>query len=186
MPFSKSTWVNGGPPAINATQLQRIDDGVDDLYSALTPQFVAYTTGNIALATTGVLTWADVDPGGSASARPADIVLTGCTAGQWIEVGLQGSLAAASAATQVTVATIVSGSPVNDVADGIAGIPGWGTQSSSAATIGGGFMYQLAEGDIVDGDVRLRVRYSIASGGPRTLNGSSSIPWFFWGRGPFG
>lgn len=137
--------------------------------------FVQRTAGNV---TTNNTSWTDVT-------GPMDLTMTAATADR-VHVCLSGGAYGTEAVTlNLTAMTIVSASPVNDIATGTTpsnttlGVGAWRAPSGAPMAYGGGMIYALQAGDISGGTVTLRLRYRSASATNRTLT-ASDPPLFFY------
>jgi hypothetical protein len=129
---------------------------------------VSSTAGNITCNSTSWIELA-AETGGPGTGT-WDIVLSGVEAGDIIEVTLGAFLGAGNNYIYLDVATIVSGSPVNQV--GFGGASGEGFMSSSYShefTATGTACYALQAGDISGGTVRLRPYMRTMTAGNVTL-----------------
>lgn len=139
----------------------------------------ATSTAAYALPTTGT-TWTDVDNGGSASARPLDIVIPSVEDGDDVEVGISAVSYSASLSGYVRVATIVSGSVVTGHH-----AQGWTIPQSVTAVLAGSIIVPVVTGDIEGGSVRLRVQFQRLNGSAARNIGESDVAMRVWGRGPW-
>jgi hypothetical protein len=159
---------------------------------ATTPIVVRKSDASLTLAATGAGVWADCDTTGSSASRSYDVVIPGCKAGDWVDIVPRATVAGGgTSAVLLDVFTIVSGSPVNAMSGGDA-LGAWIVLASATTMIGARVSYQVQAGDLENvvggvGSVRLRLRYSKASGTSGTLNAASasSTSWVMEGRGPF-
>lgn len=121
----------------------------------------------------------DLDPGGTAAARPTDIVIPGVKAGDTVEYGVSLHSPTAVNAQYLGVAPIVAAAPVRVIPP-----LGWLIPSGAAAFPAGSVMIPLTEADVENGSVRLRIQaFRIAGTAARSLGFTQ--PMKFWGRGPF-
>jgi hypothetical protein len=155
---------------------------------SITPIQVIKSDGNLTLAAvTGV--WTDVDPGGSAAARPLDIVIPNVKAGQWVYVEMNALSGAAATGVPLDMFTVVGGVSINGFSGNDLGQVGWFLPNSTVGmSVTGGRSYQLLEEDIENGSVRLRLRHRNLSGATtRTISASAANgPFVLEGRGPLG
>lgn len=152
----------------------------------LAPVRVVKSDANLTLVA-NTQAWADVDTGGTAAARPLDVVISGVTAGQWVDLEVNAHLASAAAVCLLDVFTVVSGSPVNQFGSTEIGVSGWVVNASIGVDLVGRMSYQLQAGDIEGGSVRLRLRYkNVHATVARVLDGTGGNRIVLEGRGPFG
>ncbi len=135
--------------------------------------------------------WHDTDPGGSAAARPLDIVIPDVRAGQWICVSPE-FMSGAGVATQVYMDmwTIVAAAPVNQfgavVVSNVGGIAPWTLITSVRSQAQAPCYYQVQQADIEDGSVRCRLRDFNTTTTARTISGAGGVRAALYGLGPFG
>lgn len=79
MAYTPNTWVNGTTPALNATNLNKMETGIDDAHDAIVALNAALVTNLIAGATPTFSGW-DADPTDAADITDGDIA-TICTTG---------------------------------------------------------------------------------------------------------
>lgn len=149
------------------------------------PIVVTKSDANLALSQTQN-TWADVDPGGSAAARPLDLVIPGVKAGQWVEVEPNFYSGSTSAGIYLDVFAIVGGVPVSQFGLANEGVSGWTLLISTARFITGSRSKKLVSGDIENDSVRLRLRSRNATTISRAIAASAGNSFVLEGRGPFG
>lgn len=156
--------------------------------SVLTPVRVTKTDADLTSTTTGA--WTDLDTGGSAAARPLDVVIPNVITGSWVSAKIDAFSAANAQGFSLDVWNIVAGSPVRRWNGGLASnFSAWGWMVLGDADFGTAIsaehFYQLQADDIENGSVRLRVRYFRGAGSARALSSSSGGQFVFEGRGPF-
>jgi len=138
------------------------------------------TSSDIALGSVASPTWADVDTG-------LDLVLT-ASAGDMIEYGVSGLLATPSVDAYFDVATVVSNAPVNYFSSGsgspaVGGVSAWLVPGGSLHPLTGACLSPpLIAGDISNGTVTLRMRYSKAATTARTLYATAPDPLVVWAK----
>lgn len=147
---------------------------------------VSKADGDISLTVNNA--WHDVDAGGSASARPLDVVIPNVFAGQWVEFNLNCSLVTASSGLcYFDAVTIVAGAKVNHFSvggSGQVGPVGWQCIANAEHKLTGYINRQLAAGDIENGSVRIRLQCKTFTA-TSTLRAQAGLPFQAWGRGPF-
>lgn len=160
---------------------------------SLAPIVTSKTDANVSLAATGAGTWADVDSGGNASARPMDLVFPACSVGQWVTITPSAIVAfGATSGILFDAGVYVSGVLAHKISGGSAGVSAWTAVASVATTnIGPPRAYQIQAGDLENivngvGSLRVRLMYQKTSGtaGTITANGTGG-QWVMEGRGPF-
>lgn len=130
------------------------------------------TAGTVTMNST---TWADFENtlDLTVSARAGDVLL----------VTLNGRMASEATIGALDGATIVSGSPVNYVSGGNSttsfGLMGWCGASGVNASIGGSAIYVVQAGDVVGGQVTLRLRYRTSTAANKTVLATADTP-FTW------
>ena len=136
------------------------------------------TSGNVTCNST---TWANVD-------TATDLTLTAST-GQWLEIGLSSFWTNNAVTGNLTVVTLVGGSPVNDTSTGAApdnttaGVGAWRGGTGDFAPIGGSILYQLVSGDLSGDTVTLRLRYRTQTAANKTLGAdSATVSLHFWAK----
>lgn len=164
--------------------MARISPPAPSSAASLRPVRVSKTDANLAC---GVVanTWHDLDPGGSASARPLDIVIPGVSAGDWVEVSANLYSPNAATAVYLDIFTVVAGAVVNQFGSATTGIVGWLLPSGLAWQASNSGRYQVQSGDIEGGSVRLRIRDRNTSTTARSIGASGGIEFRMDGRGPF-
>jgi hypothetical protein len=153
--------------------------------AAPAPVIVSKTDAPLAL---GVVanTWTDVDPGGTAAARPLDVVIPGLKVGDWVTLAPVLHPTNAATSVQFDAFTIVDGLPVHQFGAAVGGVSAWLAVSAVTTTLTATRSYQIAEGDLdAAGNVRLRLRSRNLSTTPRSLNASAGFEFRLEGRGPF-
>jgi hypothetical protein len=132
--------------------------------------------------------WTDLDPGGTAAARPLDVVIPDVEAGQWVEFTPSAYVATATGATSLLdVFTIVGGAPVHQFGSTEVGISAWFISAGVPVNLGTRVSYQVQADDIEDGSVRLRLRFkNLHASTTRNLGAGSGNRVVLEGRGPFG
>lgn len=136
-------------------------------------------------------TWHDLDPSGSAAAKPLDLVVPNVTAGQWVCVTPNlASGGSSSAFVGLDIWTIVAGVPVHNFGPTPAGVnggvSGWKLNASVLSPITGAAWYQVQQSDIENGAVRLRLRDYNATTTARSLTAGSGYRIELVATGPFG
>lgn len=139
----------------------------------------ATSTSAYPLQTSGTA-WVDLDNGGSAAARPLDIVIPGLRNGDSVEFGFNSLSFAAANAQYARVATIVSGAVVN-AHEAL----GWAALNNTVSAMNGSIILPVVSGDIENGSVRLRIQYQRVTGTASRSIGVDTMPTRTWGRGPF-
>lgn len=136
---------------------------------------VTYDTGNLG---TGSTSYVDLVGSGG-----LDITDT-ATAGDLIEMGFQAIWGSEASNGSLTVVTVVSSSPVNDVAGAHTnGPPGWDGPPSTFQAVGAPHFYTVVSGDISGGNIQLRPRFRSDSGGTKNiLAGTTTREIAFWAR----
>lgn len=161
---------------------------LDDTYAAaasLAPVRVAKSDANLPV-TTVAGTWTDLDTGGTAAARPLDVVIPGVKVGQWVEVEPNATSAAATTNVSLDICTIVAGVPVHHFGDpALIGVTAWFCPSGALKHITGAVWYQVQADDIENGSVRLRMRARNSSTTARAINATGGNIFTLVGRGPF-
>jgi hypothetical protein len=142
----------------------------------------SYTGGNITLNGT---TWATV-------AGPTDLTLTGLTAGQVVEVGLDAIWGNEAVTCYLDYVSWVSAAAVNSWADDAApdnthtGVLGWLGTSVGATTInlgvGATVARAVAAGDLSSGTLTLRLRARTATAADKTLVAVAADRLLLWAR----
>lgn len=135
------------------------------------------TSGNVTLNSTTV---ANFDTG-------LDLTLNGVQAGDELEVGISALWNNENVTAYLDVATIVSGSPVNYVGDGLVAATNDGlmfcyTTGAVFKGIGGCDFYTLQAGDISGGSVLLRLRFRTGSAANKIMNASTQDPFKWYAR----
>lgn len=161
------------------------DEEVEALAIPAAPVVVSKTDAAIVLSTTQN-TWADIDAGGTAAARPLDLVIPGVAVGQWVSVNPVMHPTNAATSVQFDIFTIVAGAPVHQFGGATTGVSAWLAQSSVTEKLTAVRSYQLQAGDIENGAVRLRMRSRNLTTTARSLNASAGFEFRLEGRGPFG
>lgn len=145
--------------------------------------FATRTAGDVTCSADQI--WADVDTG-------IDLTLTAAS-GDRLEIGISGCCTdTAAVSLNLTAMSIVSASPVNDLATGAApsnttnGVSGWRVQTGAAYNCTGAFICALQAGDISGGTVTIRLRYRTSNNTNRVLRADTSIPlhWYAKNLGP--
>lgn len=137
--------------------------------------FAQRTAGNI---TTNNTSWTDVT-------GPLEVTVSASTADR-LECCISGGAYGTEAVTlNLTMMSIVSASPVNDIATGTSpsnttlGVGAWRAASGAPTAFGGGMIYAVQAGDISGGSVTLRLRYRSSSATNRVLT-ASDPPLFIY------
>lgn len=135
---------------------------------------VKRTAGDLIINATG---WNDVGI--------ADVTVA-ASAGEWVSVGANFVVFAATNNINFDVCTVVSGSPVNYLGGsgsaGESGLGGWFAEQDININVSGEVPYQVQAGDLSSGQVTFRLRYRAANTASRTIGASSGRPAFFWAR----
>lgn len=159
--------------------------------SSLLAPVKVVASGNLAVGTTGVQ-WHDLDPAGSATARPLDVVIPGCSVGQWICIMPDFYTTEVSAAyVNMDMFTIVGGVPINQfgppIVAGSGGQSSWRLIQSTFSKAASAAWYQVKAGDIDEtGAVRCRLRdYNFNSPTSRLIYGAPGFNLTLVGIGPF-
>lgn len=170
------------------------DPGIDasfatdvSLASAVNPVQVIRATGNFQAAVAAV--WTDLDPGGTAAARPLDVVLPGMAVGNGFEYRPIFAVASVTGGFLLNLVAIKNGTvarrmfPPGTLDFGY--IP-WNAPSGQGKEINAATpRLFVQEGDLEDdGSLRLRLQYQQATN-PRTINADVGWPMWLEGRGPF-
>lgn len=153
--------------------------------TAAAPVRVTKADANLACGVTAN-TWHSLDPGGSAAARPLDVVIPNVSAGQWVEVSVNLYSPNAATAVYLDIFTVVAGSFVNQFGTDATGTVGWLIPASLAWQASNTARYQVQAGDIEDGSVRLRIRDKNTTTTARSIGASGGIVFEMAGTGPFG
>lgn len=133
--------------------------------------------------------WHDVDPAGSAAARPTDVVIPNVVAGQWVAITLDAASFSATPFVRMDCWTIVGGVKVNQfgaAVNGNTGIVGWCFAASAFTKSTGTIHYQVQAGDIENGSVRIRLCDYTNSTTLRQITASNGFRMSLAGTGPFG
>lgn len=150
----------------------------------LAPVVVSKNDASLALPTVqGV--WTDLDPGGTAAARPLDVVIPNVAAGQWISLYASMHPSNVAQSVQMDVFTVVAGSPVHQFGQSVGGTSTWLLPASTTAAVSGTRSYQLQSDDIENGSVRLRMRARNTGTTARNVLAVSGFEFRMEGRGPF-
>lgn len=153
--------------------------------SGLAPITAEKTDADLPLVNTSG-TWTDLDPNGTASSRPLDVVIPNVTAGQWVRLEMLGLYSNTAAIAKLDAATIVDGAAVNRISgDTTNGVLTWIGLGSTFSKIAGGISYQVQAGDLDDGAVRLRIQY-ISNGAKTIYAATAGYTLRIEGSGPFG
>lgn len=149
-------------------------DPVVGLTATSAARAIRNSGGNLILNSTS---WADLDVN-------LDLTLT-AKAGDWIEFGISGTSLAEAVGAQLDVATIVAAAVTNYISNGTGtppgnGIVGWALTNGGSELLSGSVPYQLQAGDIDNGQVKLRMRYSTDSAANKTILSSSTTPFMVW------
>lgn len=156
-----------------------------------TPIVVKKTNGDIVLAPSNSV-WTDVDSSGTAAVRTLDIVIPNVSAGQWISYHPSFFVTATGAVgVRFDVATIDAlGAVIHTAGDATWGVTTWFVSASAAANVVDPISMQLQASDIVNGSVRLRLRYlSTGAVVSRTIQAGTTGGFgqiILEGRGPLG
>lgn len=132
--------------------------------------------------------WKDVDTGGSAAARPLDLVVPDVKAGQWVTLTINGYSGSAASGGSVDFVTVVSGAKVNHVGNATAGVTGWVIDNNTIKHLNGSIDYQVQSADIENGAVRFRLQTirTLGSATTRALLATGGFALRMAARGPFG
>lgn len=149
--------------------------GSGSVVKAATP--IHYTGGNVTVNST---TWSDLATYGP-GAGAFDLDFTGCVAGDIVFVSISYQAQSDSEYILVTVATIVSASPVNYFggrtgATSGSGVVCWQAITAREETPGGTAAYVVQSGDLSAGALKLRPYARIHSAGSRIMFGGASEP----------
>lgn len=123
-------------------------------------------------------TWANLDAG-------LDLTVSAAV-DDMLMIGVNGSTSNEAIALFLTVSTIVSAAPVNDVSTRSAenvshdGVMGWFAVGSAYLPLTGQVPYKVVSGDIASGGVTLRLRYKTSSAAVRTIRANANEPFRFW------
>lgn len=151
---------------------------------ALAPVVVSKTDANLALPVVqGV--WTDVDPLGTANARPLDVVIPNVEAGQWVSLTPTIHPSNVAQSFQVDAWTIVAGAAVHQMGFGNSGVSAWLLPASSIVPITASRHYQLQPDDIENGAVRLRLKARNTGTTARNIVATVGFEFRLEGRGPF-
>lgn len=143
-------------------------------------------SGVIALTQSTV--WKDIDPDGTAAARPLDLVIPGVSPGDWVRVtpNFYYSILAGNNGAYVDIFTVVDGVAVNHPGDAEGGIAGWMIEGGLAGRVSGPVSLQVTADDIENDSVRLRLRYKLAAAATRGIwAGLYDVEFRLEGDGPF-
>ena len=169
--------------------LELVDQDLAGTYApldALTPVQVRKSDVSLSLSTTSGQ-WADVDPDGSAAARPLDLVFSDCEVGQWVRADINAAASTGTSGVALDVWTVVGGVARNQFAASTVGLGAWFMANGAAPLLTGGASRRLTADDIEpDGTVRLRLRSRNAGTSGRSILAASGSTFIFEGRGPFG
>lgn len=148
-----------------------------EMIAAFAPARIAAATpvtkvdSNFGFKSNGV--WKDVDAGGTADARPLDLVIP-AVAGDIIYVEPNIVLGNQAVDAYFDVATVVAGAVVNTFSGATAGgIGGWFAPTSIVYGVTGAAPYTVTAGDIEDGAVRCRLRGKSGADVNRTIYAAS-------------
>jgi hypothetical protein len=123
-------------------------------------------------------TWVNVD-------TVLDLVLT-MSAGQWASIGVTALWGNEPTAGDLDAATVVAGNPVNYISGGTGqttdrGVMAWGGENAVFTHVGSAVAYQAAAGDVVDGQVRFRLRAHATAATNKTLFATAAVRLSFYG-----
>lgn len=155
---------------------------------SVTPQVITWTGGTTVSTGATAGAWVDLDPNGSASARPTDLVFANCVAGQWVRVNVSDGLWGAEASVPLmTLYTYKAGVQTRNLGSATTGVGQWGGAVSVTRFINGTATFQIQAGDInTDGSVRLRWCYRQGAATAKTFYiGSAGYYFRAEGYGPF-
>ena len=149
---------------------------------ATSPLQVLRTSGNITAGVAGA--WTDLDDGGTAAARPLDVVLPNMAIGDPFDYRPIFSAATVTGAWLGTLAVIVGGAVQRNIFDATFGFLPWSIPSAQGKDIIALTpRLTVVAGDLENGSLRLRFRY-IQATNARTINAVAGIPLIMEGRGP--
>ncbi len=156
--------------------------GTFSLIGATNPIQVTRTAGAITTAVSAV--WVDTDTGGTAAARPLDIVIPNMATGDAFDFRLFISASSVTGATLMNLAVVVAGATQRRCFDETFGYLPWSIATGVAKDVFTATpRLTVLAGDIENGALRLRLQHIQASNA-RNIGGSSSVPIWMEGRGP--
>jgi len=154
-----------------------------EMQPSTNPVQASRVSGNIVLAVSAI--WADVDPGGTAAARPLDIVLPEMEVGDGFDFRPFFSVGASAGGLLCNLAVIKDGDVERLCFDETYGLFPWAVGGEASKDINVRTpRLTVLEGDLEDGSLRLRLKY-IQATATRDVNAVSLIPFWVEGRGPF-
>ena len=183
---------DGGDASVQLHQAHHDDlHGFFNLYEDIRPEsWVAVqdaSGGSTSCAVTG--SYKDVEDntggGGTASARPLDVVIPDMQVGDAFVVRPMFSMSSASGGFLLNAAIYVAGSVVRRIFDDTFGYFPWSIPSGVAKDLADWSPKQIVQSGDLEGDGSLRVRFQyIQATAARALNTASTIPAWTEGRGP--
>lgn len=153
--------------------------------AAVTPVQVQRTSGAITASVTAQ--WTDLDPGGTAAARPLDIVLPNMSEGDFFDFRPIFSIATANGGWLLNLVVVVNGAVVRRCFPpggfDFGFIP-WAAVANTAKDINMPTpRLSVQAGDLENGSLRLRLQYTQGSVS-RTVQADTTSPLWLEGRGP--
>lgn len=151
---------------------------------AVNPVQVMRISGNFDVAVSAA--WADLDPGGTAAARPLDVVLPNMGVGDGWDFKPNLTLGTATGGFLMNLAIIKAGAVHRRLFSNAYGFFPWSAPSGQAKDLFSPIYRQnVQEGDLENGALRLRLQY-IQATNVRPVNATVDIPLVLEGRGPLG